>query len=285
MGKDPIIGAHMSISGGVDLAIERGKSVGCRVVQIFTKNSNQWKGKPLEVEVVERFKANLDDSGIEEVVAHDSYLINLASPDEALRRKSFEAFLDEMDRCRLLGIRSLIMHPGSHTGAGEEEGLKNIATEITALLDRSDGWGVDIVIETTAGQGTNLGYSFEHLASIIDRVHGNERLKVCIDTCHVFAAGYDISTAEGYDATMEQFDRTIGFDRLSAFHLNDSKKGLGSRVDRHEHLGEGTLGKIPFQCIMKDPGFSGIPKIIETPKEKDMDEDRVNLAFLRSFIK
>lgn len=278
------IGAHMSISGGVDNAILRGDSVGCEVVQIFTKNSNQWKGRPLYKEEIDRFNANIESTGISTVIAHDSYLINLASPDERLRRMSFDAFMDEMDRCRRLGIRHLVMHPGSHTGSGEGEGLRTISEQLSDLLDRTGGWKVDIVLETTAGQGTNLGYRFEHLAAIIDAVSPKNRIKVCFDTCHVFAAGYDISSKEGYDKVMEEFDRILGLDRLAVFHMNDSKKGLGSRIDRHEHLGKGALGKTAFKLIMNDKRFLNIPKILETPKGKDMEEDRVNLDFLGSMV-
>jgi len=274
----------MSISGGVDKAILRGASVGCRAVQIFTKSSNQWAAKELEDEVVAGFKANMMETGIRNVVAHDSYLINLASPNNDLREKSFHAFLDEMERCRRLGIKQLIMHPGSHTGQGEEEGIRTIAAEFKTLLTASEGWGVDIVLETTAGQGTNLGYSFEQLATIIENTGSSDKMKVCFDTCHVFAAGYDISTVDGYHETMDRFDRLIGLDRIVAFHMNDSKKGLGSRVDRHEHLGKGEIGEVAFGMIMKDDRFKAIPKILETPKGKEMDEDRQNLAFLKKLL-
>lgn len=273
----------MSISGGVDKAITRGASVGCRAIQIFTKSSNQWAAKKLDDEVVASFKAKMVETGIKDVVAHDSYLINLASPNSDLRKKSFHAFLDEMERCRELEIRQLIMHPGSHTGQGEEEGIKTISAEFRELLAMSEGWGVDIVLETTAGQGTNLGHRFEQLATIIENTGSTERIKVCLDTCHVFAAGYDISTEEGYHETMGRFDSLIGLDRIVAFHINDSKKGLGSRVDRHEHLGKGEIGEIAFRMIMKDDRFKTIPKILETPKGKEMDEDRQNLAFLKNF--
>ncbi|MDT8316760.1 MAG: deoxyribonuclease IV [bacterium] len=282
--NDPLIGAHMSISGGVDKAIIRGASAGCRAVQIFTKSSNQWAAKELDAEVVAGFKTRMTETGIKDVVAHDSYLINLASPDNDLREKSFRAFLDEMDRCRVLGIRQLIMHPGSHTGQGEEEGLRTISAQFKKLLSMSEGWGVNIVLETTAGQGTNLGYSFEQLATIIENTGSSDRMKVCFDTCHVFAAGYDISTVDGYHETMEIFDRIIGLDRLVAFHINDSKKGLGSRVDRHEHLGQGEIGEVAFRMVMNDDRFKSIPKILETPKGKEMDEDRQNLAFLKKLL-
>ena len=282
--SEPFIGAHMSIAGGVDLALIRGDEVGCRAIQIFTKNSNQWKGRALGGEEIERFERNRETTGIRKVIAHDSYLINLASPDEALRKKSSYAYLDEMERCRLLGIRHLVMHPGSHKGAGEEVGLKTISAEFNDILERTGGWDVYITLETTAGQGTNLGYSFEHLARIIDGVKDKERMMVCFDTCHAYAAGYDIAEEEGYIKTFEDFDRVIGLDRLALFHINDSKKGLGSRVDRHEQLGKGEIGEMAFRLLMNDSRFSDIPKILETPKGKDMEEDRVNLGFLRDIV-
>lgn len=285
MSSHLLLGAHMSIAGGVDLAIDRGEKIGCRVIQIFTKNSNQWRGKSLDGHVIERFKNKLEESPLSEVIAHDSYLINLASPEDDLRKRSFRAFFDEMERCRKLGIRLLVMHPGSHKGAGEKEGLRTITKEFNELLAMTDGWGVHIVVETTAGQGTNLGYRFEHIASIMDGVKARDRIQVCFDTCHVFAAGYDITREEGYHETMARFDSLIGFDCLVAFHINDSKKGCGSRVDRHEHLGKGAIGEAAFRLVMNDPRFAHIPKIIETPKGKEMEEDRVNLAFLRGLVR
>lgn len=284
MTHEHLLGAHMSISGGIDLAIDRGEEVGCKVIQVFTKNSNQWQGKALEDNLIASYKSKLENSSISEVIAHDSYLINLASPQADMRKRSFEAFLDEMDRCRRLGIRSLVMHPGSHKEAGEESGLKIITAEFNELLAITDGWQVDIVVETTAGQGTNLGYRFEHIASIMDGVKEKERVKVCLDTCHVFAAGYDLSTEAGYFETMEKFDSLIGLNKLAAFHINDSKKPLGSRVDRHEHLGKGEIGETAFRLIMNDARFVGTPKILETPKGKEMEEDRVNLAFLGNLV-
>lgn len=279
-----LLGAHMSIAGGVDKAIERGMSLSCTTIQMFTKNSNQWKGKPVTGEEAGRFKALQKKSGIRQVIAHDSYLINLASGDPELREKSIDALISELERCRILEIPYIIAHPGAHTGIGEDQGIKNIIISLDIVCAKTDGWGVDIALETTAGQGTNIGYGFEHLSRIISGVKHSHRIKTCIDTCHIFAAGYDIRTPEGYEKTIETFNRLVGLDRLVCIHLNDSKKGLGSRVDRHEHIGKGFIGKESFRLIMNDRRFSSISRIIETPKGPDMREDKINLKFLRKLI-
>lgn len=280
-----LLGAHMSIAGGVDKAIERGAALSCTAIQLFTKNANQWKGKALNDEETGRFITLRKDSKISKIFAHDSYLINLASGSNALRTKSIYALIDEMERCRILSIPYIIMHPGAHLEIGEDEGIKNIITSLNLIFTKTNGWPVDIALETTAGQGTSIGYRFEHLARIVDGVKDKERIKVCLDTCHIFAAGYDISTAEGYAHVMKEFDRIVGIDRLVCFHVNDCKKGLGSRVDRHEHIGKGALGQLPFRLLMNDKRFANIPKIIETPKDKDMKNDRINLAVLRRMAK
>lgn len=277
-----LLGAHMSISGGVDKAIERGNQLSCTAIQLFTKNATQWKGKIFEEEEIVRFLSLRKKSSISKILAHDSYLINLASGSPALRTKSIHALINEMERCRILSIPYIIMHPGAHLGIGEDEGIKNIVNSLNIIvLEKTDGWPVDIAIETTAGQGTSIGCRFEHLSRIVDGVKNKERIKVCLDTCHIFAAGYNISTAEGYDSVMKEFDRVVGIDRLVCFHVNDCKKGLGSRVDRHEHIGKGALGQLPFRLLMNDKRFENVPKIIETPKDKDMKNDRRNLAVLR----
>lgn len=279
-----LLGAHMSIAGGMDKAIERGMALSCTAIQLFTKNSNQWKARAFKSDEVERFKALRKRSGIYTIIAHDSYLINIASSSQDLREKSMNAFIDEMDRCRTLGIKYIVMHPGAHLGAGEDRGIKNIVTSLNSILRETDGWGVNAVLESTAGQGTSIGYRFEHLGRIIEGIEDKERVKVCLDTCHLFTAGYDISNPEGYTKVIDEFDRLVGLDRLLCFHLNDSKKGLGSRVDRHEHIGKGFIGETAFRLIMKDKRFDAIPKIIETPKGlkgKDIREDKINLTLLR----
>ena len=280
-----LLGAHMSIAGGVDKAIERGIPLSCNTIQLFTKNSNQWKGKILEPDEVDRFIAIKKESGISPVIAHDSYLINIASSNPQLREKSIDALIDEMNRCRTLEIPTIVIHPGAHLGAGEDVGIKNIIASLDIVFKKTEGWGVAVALETTAGQGTNIGPRFEHLSRIIDGVGQQDRIRTCLDTCHIFAAGYDISTPEGYYNVMDEFDRLVGLDRLVCIHVNDSKKGLGSHVDRHEHIGKGCLGEDAFRLLMKDRRFDHIPKIIETPKGKEMKEDRINLNRLRKMAK
>ncbi len=281
----PLLGAHMSIAGGLHLAIERGQSVGCTALQIFTKNNNQWQGKALSEEEAEQFRQAWAASGIGPIIAHNAYLINLASPDEETHRKSMTAMLDELHRAERLGLSGLVIHPGSHLGKGESWGLKRIASSLDALHAKTPGFRVKILLEITAGQGNHLGYRFEHLAEILNRVEQPERLGICFDTCHAFAAGYDIGTMAGYRKTMSEFDATLGLDRMMAFHLNDSKNAPGSRVDRHEHIGQGTLGLDAFRFILNDRRFASVPKVIETPKQPDLEEDRMNLNVLRGLFK
>jgi deoxyribonuclease-4 len=219
------------------------------------------------------------------VVVHDSYLINLCAVDDAILRKSRLALKDELDRSEQIGAQFLNFHPGSHMGAGEQQGIKRIAESLNIIHDQTRGYRVKSVLETTAGQGTSIGYRFEHLKEIIDLVDDRDRMAVCVDTCHVFAAGYDISTEDGYKATFDEFDRIIGLDRLVAFHINDSKREFNSRVDRHEHIGKGTIGKLGFRLLMNDQRFQNIPKILETPKGPELKEDVVNLKLLRSMVR
>lgn len=280
-----LLGAHMSIAGGAFNAFLHGEKYGCTTIQIFTKSSNQWRAKELTDEELEKFHAEQKRTGINPVIAHDSYLINLCSPDNDLLKKSREAFLVEMERCERLKIPYLVTHPGSHIDKGEDWGIRRIAESINWLYERTEGYKVSIALETTAGQGSNLGYKFEQIASMIEQSSQPERLAVCLDTCHIFAAGYDIATREGYEKTISAFDRIIGLERLAAIHVNDSKKGLGSRVDRHEHIGEGEIGKEPFAFFMQDRRFEKIPKLLETPKGADGDMDKVNIAILRELAK
>ena len=277
----PLLGVHVSVAGGLHKGIDEARRHGCGAIQLFTRNQQQWKARPLDDEEIRLFREARDGAGhVRRAFAHDSYLINLASPDPALRKRSIDAFLEEVRRSEALGLDYVVTHPGSHVGAGEEEGLKRIAEAFSDVHRRTPGFRVRILIETAAGQGTALGRRFEELAWILLHVDGPERMGVCFDTCHVFAAGYDISTEAGYAKTMQSFDDVIGLRRLLAFHLNDSKKGLGCRVDRHEHIGKGSLGLTVFRCLMNDPRFIETPMVLETPKDDDMD--RVNLAVLRS---
>jgi len=283
--RRPFLGAHMSIAGGVDKALLEGKKVDCDAIQIFTKSSRQWASKPYTKEEIEQFYLNQKETGITSVVAHDSYLLNLGSPDSRLRKRSIAAFIDEMERCETLGVANLIAHPGAHVGAGEAEGIKNIAKSLDEVHKACPGYKVKVTLEITAGQGSNLGYRFEQIGDIIDATKESGRLRVCFDTEHAFAAGYDIRTKEGYERTFTEFDEVIGIDRLAAFHLNDSKKEFHSRVDRHEHIGKGYIGVEAFRLLLNDKRFWGIPMCLETPKGPDLEEDRENLTLLRSLIK
>lgn len=280
-----LLGAHMSIAGGVHNCFDHGEHFKCTTIQIFTKNASQWRAKPLTDTEIDKFKERQKQTKISPVVAHDSYLINLGSNDKALLQKSKEAFLVEIERCELLGIPYLVMHPGSHTGAGEEIGLKTIADSLSWLHHKSPETKVMICLETTAGQGTNLGYRFEQIADIIELSDSPERLGVCLDTCHIFAAGYDIRTERAYKKTMREFNSVIGLKRLKVIHFNDCKKELGSRVDRHAHIGKGFIGVEPFGFFMNDRRLAKIPKILETPKGDDGSADDRNLAILRNLVK
>ncbi len=275
----------MSIAGGVQNAPLRARDVGAQTMQIFTKNNNQWAAAPLTPENAAAFKDGCRELGIERVVAHDSYLINLGSPDPALFRRSIEALIIELRRAEMLGISSLIMHPGAHMKQGEEAGLRRVAEAINIIQNHLPAGAANICLETTAGQGTNLGYRFEHMARLFELVEHDARLGVCMDTCHIFAAGYDIRTPAGWKATMQEFERVIGFSRLRAVHVNDSKAGFESRVDRHEHIGKGHIGLEAFRCLMNDHRFDGVPLVLETPKGKDGAEDVMNLAALRKLVK
>ncbi len=283
----PKIGAHMSIAGGVSRALDRGADLGLDTIQIFTKNANQWRGKPITDTERERFIQRRGETGIDPVVAHDSYLINLASPDREMLERSLRAFEDEMDRCHILKVPYLVMHPGGHLGSGESRGIKQIGEAIRVALMEKEETGVRVILETTAGQGTQLGYRFEHLRDIMDTVDMPERMGVCLDTCHIFAAGYDIRTREAYAETMDRFDEVLGLETLLVIHANDSKKGLGSRVDRHEHIGMGQIGEEAFSFFLNDSRLNRLPYILETPKaspESQVPMDTVNVSRLRKLI-
>ncbi len=283
MRRELLVGAHMSIAGGIHKALARAEQAGCTTLQVFLKNSNQWKGKILTEEDRRLYLQAGRRSGISPVVAHSSYLINLASPDPDLNRKSLDAFVEEMERANYLEISGVVLHPGAHMGAGEKKGIERVARALNRALDRV-GPPVRILLENTAGQGTSLGHRFEQLAEILERLSNGERVGVCLDTCHTFAAGYDISTEDGYRRTMSEFDRLVGVGRIAVFHVNDCKKDLGSRVDRHTHIGKGHIGLEAFRCLVNDRRFARVPKILETPKGEDLKEDKMNLATLRSLV-
>jgi deoxyribonuclease IV len=282
----PLFGAHMSIAGGHHNALITASKYQCETVQLFTKNSNQWLAKDIGNEDAGLFRRTLRQTGLRYPMAHGSYLPNLASPDQPLYRRSIEALLVELSRAEQLGLRYLIIHPGCHMDSGEEAGLAQIAWALDEVHGRSPGFLVQILLETTAGQGTSLGHRFEQLARIMDLVKEPKRLGVCLDTCHVFAAGYALFPENEYRATFRAFDRTIGLGKLRAFHLNDSKKEFGTRVDRHAHIGQGCLGIEPFRLLVNDARFRGRPMVLETPKEdgKNGDMDRVNLGLLRKLL-
>ena len=281
----PLLGAHMSIAGGVGNALLDGKKVDCDAIQIFTKSSRQWASKPYTKEEIEQFRTNQKETGITTVIAHDSYLLNLGSPDDGLRKRSVAAFIDELERCETLGVTNLIAHPGAHVGAGEAAGIKTIAKSLDEVHTACPGYKARVTLEITAGQGSNLGYRFEQIGNIMDATKECDRLRVCFDTEHAFAAGYDIRSKDGYERTFTEFDEIIGIGRLAAFHLNDSKKEFHSRVDRHEHIGKGFIGVEAFRFLMNDKRFWGLPMCLETPKGPELKEDRENLTLLRSLIK
>ena len=282
-----VLGAHLSIAGGLPRAVDRAEASRCDALQIFTKSAGQWRARVLPPEEISRFRQRVDETGIHPVVAHNSYLINIATASPALRARSILALGDELDRAAALGLQGLVMHPGSYTTGNEGRGLELIAEAIADLLRSRPRITTMILLEQTAGQGTNLGHRFEHLAAILERLDGSPRVGVCLDTCHLLAAGYDVCSPEGYAETFEQFGRLVGFERLKLFHLNDSKKPLGSRVDRHEHIGRGHIGVEGFTPFMRDKRWRVTPKILETAKGKadnGREWDAINLETLKSLM-
>lgn len=279
-------GAHMSIAGGVDRSVTRARDAGCEAVQLFTKSNNQWRARPLRDEEVTAFRDALAETGLSGPVAHNSYLINLGSPDDELWNKSIDAMVVEVERAEALGIRDLVAHPGAHVGSGEEAGIARIARGLDEIHRRTAGVAVAIDLETTAGQGSCLGHRFEHLGAILGLVREPERLGVCVDTCHVFAAGYSLATPDQYNETIEGLERAIGKGRVRVWHLNDSLKACGSRVDRHAGIGRGLMGLEPFRNVVNDPRFAAVPMILETPKgvEGGEDLDVINLRVLRRML-
>jgi deoxyribonuclease-4 len=285
------IGAHMSVAGGVSKAVDRAVLHGCESLQIFSRNASRWVAPPLDPAEVRRFRARIDETGITPVVSHGSYLINLATAFAALREQSIAAFIDELDRADALGLLGVVIHPGTCTSGTEDEALRLVAQSIGAALQARPRRRTMVLLECTAGQGRTVGHRFEHLAAVLEHLNGSPRVGVCLDTCHLVASGCDIVTDQGYDETFAALDRIVGLDRVKVFHGNDSKRPCGSRIDRHEHIGEGCLGLEPFRRLLNDPRFADLPLLIETEKSEGTWKagailedplDRKNLDTLRS---
>jgi deoxyribonuclease-4 len=272
------IGAHMSVAGGVSKAVDRAVVHGCEALQIFSKNANQWRGKPLDPAEIKRFRRRIDETGITPVVSHASYLINLATTIPALRALSIEAFIDELDRAHALGLLGVVIHPGTCTAGTEEDALRLVADAVRMAFKSRPRRKTMVLFEHTAGQGRTLGYRFEHLSAIISWLDGSPRAGVCLDTCHLVSSGYDIMSEATYTNTFSEFDKLVGIDRLRVFHANDSKRPCGSRVDRHEHIGDGCVGLEPFRRLLHDPRFAGLPLLIETEKSADCTKPHLVVA-------
>ncbi len=281
----PLLGAHFSISNGLHNALYEAEKYGCTALQIFTKNASTWKERTLTQEEISRFDKAREQTGITSIASHTSYLINLATPERKKHAKSCNALKRELIRSSTLDIPFVVLHPGAHLGKGKETGIEKVALSINEIFDQTPDIQTRLLFETTAGQGSALGHTFEQLASIMEKIENQNRVGICLDTSHVFAAGYDFRTPESYRKATDAFDEIIGFENLYVIHLNDSKKELGSRVDRHEHIGEGYIGIKAFELLINDMRFWDVPKIIETPKQKDgPDTDKMNLNRLRSLV-
>jgi deoxyribonuclease-4 len=278
-----LIGAHISIAGGLEKSVERAQQVGCTCMQIFTKSNKQWSAKPILTEEATLFIKTLANSNLESVIAHASYLINLGSSDVTLNKKSIDSLILEVNRCHELGIKYLVLHPGAAINSSEQDCLERIADNLTSILEQTPS-SCTILLENTAGQGSAVCYTLDQLAIVREKAKYKNRIGFCIDTCHAFVAGYDLRTSHGYENFWQEFDNILGIQYLKAIHVNDSKKGLGSYVDRHEHIGKGTLGLEPFRLLMNDERFFDIPKIIETPKDNPIEDDMRNIETLKSLL-
>ena len=276
-----LIGAHISTKGGLPAAFERAAAIEATAMAIFAKNSNQWKGKELTPDICAEFSAK---RSVRPVLTHASYLINLATTNGEFHRKSIDAMIDELDRAERLDIHAVVLHPGAHMGAGVEAGLDQIARSLDCIHARIPEHRAVTLLETAAGQGSCLGCSFEELGKILRRIDDKSRTGVCIDTCHIFASGYDIRTRDGYEKTIDELEKHVGIENVGAFHLNDSKKELASRVDRHEHIGRGQIGLEAFGFLLNDARFARIPKLLETPKTVETESDRTNITQLRALL-
>ena len=275
-----LLGAHISTKGGLPTAFERAAAIDASAMAVWAKNSNQWVNKPYTDELRAEFAAKRN---VAPVITHASYLINLATTNDAFHRKAVAALIDELDRAEQLGLHAVVLHPGAHMGAGVRTGLDQIARSLDAI-HAATSFRAATLLETAAGQGSCVGCTFQELGHIISAVDDKSRVGICIDTCHVFAAGYDIRTREGWERLVDEVDRYVGIENVGAFHLNDSKKPLGSRVDRHEHIGQGAIGRDAFAYVVNDPRFRRIPKVLETPKDVEHESDRKNLGVLRSLM-
>ncbi|MHB8800612.1 MAG: deoxyribonuclease IV [Thermoanaerobaculia bacterium] len=284
-GSGPLVGAHMSAAGGLVRAVERAVDAGCRSLQVFTKNSNQWDGKPVVAADAAAFRKAAADAGIAPLVSHSAYLINLASPDPVVRTRSVGALVDEIGRCDANGIPYLVLHPGSHGGDGEETGLDRVARGLDEAAAKTPESRTTVLLETAAGQGACLGHDFAHLAAILQRADSRPRLALCFDTCHVHAAGYDVVSKDGWRKTLDVLDAACGLGLVKVVHANDSKKERGCRVDRHERIGHGAIGAKGFANLMTEPAFEAVPKILETPKDEEGKWDREGLAALRKLAR
>ncbi len=273
-----LLGAHMPASGGLARALYNGREIGCKAVQVFTSNPQQWRGRRITDEEARSFDEARRATGIQEVVSHDCYLTNLAAPRSEIRSKSLKALVEELERCAKLKISYVVSHMGAHLGEGEAVALKRLSQGVARLLELTPE-AVSLALETTAGQGTTLGYRFEHLAYVLNENNGHPRLAVCLDTCHLFASGYDLRTKDAYEATMGEFDSVVGLEWVKVVHLNDSLKPLGSRVDRHAHIGRGQIGLEAFKLIVNDPRLRGVPMVIETPDADKMHKENVQILW------
>lgn len=279
--KESLVGSFISTAGGIDLSVHRALEIGCNTMQIFTKSNRMWKTKSLTDTEIIAFKKNVKEAGLKKIAVHASYLINIASNNPETEKKSVAALIEEIQRCELLDIPYLVLHPGSHTGAGIEKGIETIAKNLDVIFQNTSGSSI-ICLETMAGQGTNLGSTFEQIRDIINATKENDRLGVCLDTCHIFAAGYDITTPKKYEEVIEQFDKIIGLKRLTCIHLNDSKMPLGSNKDRHANLGQGLIPLKTFECLMNDKRLEHVPKHLETPDESLYPEE---IILLKKMVK
>lgn len=289
--KRPLFGSHLSIAGGYYKAVDRAAELGFDTVQLFTKNNNRWQGTKITDAMAQQFRDSLNRHGIVSPLSHASYLINMASPDDQLWQRSIDAMIDELHRANLLSIENVVVHPGAFRDSDLDSGITRIIDAISIVLDRTEDLSTSILLETTAGQGTCIGHRFEHLAEIMRRVDHQDRLAVCLDTCHMFAAGYDMASKSSYNKTMKQLDETVGIAAVRAVHLNDSLRPAGSRVDRHAHIGRGEMGIEPFRNLLGDRRFHGIPMYLETPKETEgegdeaVEMDTVNLKVLQGLLR